>query len=129
MGNRMTTLEFRNWLLATYGIKQPRDEFLADFNAIARSLGEQVINWAKVNHWMYDRQPPWRVGGLTFERVLELIVEQRRYPRAMSLLYVIALRVDSDTARVIKEQAEASGVAPEEWLRATLREMLARPQN
>lgn len=122
----MKSPQFRKWLYKTYGKKQPREQFVADFNAIAQAVGEPPITWAAVNHWMHDRPLPEKVGALTFERVLELIEERRANPKAATRIYTVTLPVDSDTERAIEKRAFINGVEPEELLRSALEATLAK---
>jgi hypothetical protein len=122
----MNPAQFRKWLATNYGRKQPREAFLRDFNAIAQALGEESILWPTVSHWMYDRQPPENIGSITFERALEMILERRQNPDATTCAYTVVLFVNDDTGKTIERRAWMAGVAPEEWLRATLETMLAK---
>lgn len=115
----MTPSQFRKWLHQHYDRKQPRP-FLADFNAVAQAIGAPQITWAAVNHWMYERTPPAKCGPLTFEEILQMILERRANPGSASRMYTVLLTVDAQQEKAIEKRAWNSGCSPEEWLRMML---------
>lgn len=114
----MTRSDFKLWLDANYA-RGRRLEFVADYNAVAESLGAKPTSGSTVNHWLHDRQPPAQVAGLPFERFLSLALERRDNPAPPAATYLIHFSVDEATKQAL-EQIAAGGTTVEDFLRCVL---------
>lgn len=109
--------DFKSWLDANYP-RGRRLRFVADYNAVAESLGAKPASGSRLNHWLHDRQPPAQVAGLPFEQFLALVLERRGAPLPAAT-YLVHFSVDEATKQAL-EQIAAGGTTVEDFLRCVL---------
>ena len=121
----MDKFDFPRWLRDNYGRGQ-RLAFVADFNAVAESLGASPISLGAngklppaLNNWLC-RNPPAQYGGLPFEQFLALVLQRKDTVIQVAKIYRLAVPVDKEMMEFLEAEAAESGTKPEHFLLTTL---------